>query len=162
MSRPRSVGCAASAAHASSRASRFPGSGPALTISAAESRSTRQPPRLPVIAGAGCSRDDAVGSRLQYGRTEIERLRDAGLLGAATIVSHAGWTSPTDMVALRDSASNVACCPSMSHRLGTGSLEFGRYPELLAFGVNVTLGSGSPMASNYVDIARQLFLFSGG
>jgi 5-methylthioadenosine/S-adenosylhomocysteine deaminase len=103
-----------------------------------------------------------VGSRLQYGRTETERLRDAGLMGPSTIVSHAGWTSPTDMVALRDTRSNVACCPSMSHRLGTGSLEFGRYPELLAFGVNVTLGSGSPMASNYVDIARQLYLFSGG
>ena len=50
----------------------------------------------------------------------------------------------------------------MSHRLGTGSLEFGRYPELLAFGVNVTLGSGSAMASNYIDVARQLYLFAGG
>jgi 5-methylthioadenosine/S-adenosylhomocysteine deaminase len=118
--------------------------------------------KVRVVAGAGCSRDDAVGSRLQHGKTETERLRNAGLLGPTTIVSHAGWTSPTDMVALRDTDTNVACCPSMSHRLGTGSLEFGRYPELLAFGVNVTLGSGSPMASNYVDIARQLYLFSGG
>jgi 5-methylthioadenosine/S-adenosylhomocysteine deaminase len=118
--------------------------------------------KVQVIAGAGCSRDDAVGSRLQHGKTETERLQDAGLLGPMTIVSHAGWTSPTDMVALRDTNTNVACCPSMSHRLGTGSLEFGRYPELLAFGVNVTLGSGSPMASNYVDIARQFYLFSGG
>jgi 5-methylthioadenosine/S-adenosylhomocysteine deaminase len=50
----------------------------------------------------------------------------------------------------------------MSHRLGTGSLEFGRYPELLAFGVNVALGSGSAMASNYIDVARQLYLFAGG
>jgi 5-methylthioadenosine/S-adenosylhomocysteine deaminase len=50
----------------------------------------------------------------------------------------------------------------MSHRLGTGALEQGRYPELLAFGANVTLGSGSAMASNYIDIARQLYLFSGG
>jgi cytosine/adenosine deaminase-related metal-dependent hydrolase len=50
----------------------------------------------------------------------------------------------------------------MSHRLGTGALEQGRYPELIAFGANVTLGSGSAMASNYVDVARQLYLFSGG
>ncbi len=45
---------------------------------------------------------------------------------------------------------------------GTGALEQGRYPELLAFGANLTLGSGSAMASNYIDIARQLYLFSGG
>jgi 5-methylthioadenosine/S-adenosylhomocysteine deaminase len=66
------------------------------------------------------------------------------------------------LAAIKNNNANVACCPSTSHRLGTGSLEFGRYPELLAFGVNVTLGSGSAMASNYIDVARQLYLFAGG
>ncbi len=115
-----------------------------------------------VIAAAGRSRDDAVASRRRHSRTEVNRLKAAGLLTPATIVAHAGWTSPQDLVDIRDGNAHVACCPSMSHRLGTGSLEFGRYPELLAFGVNVTLGSGSAMASNYIDIARQLFLFAGG
>jgi 5-methylthioadenosine/S-adenosylhomocysteine deaminase len=115
-----------------------------------------------VIAAAARSRDDAVASRRQHARTEVERLRRAGLLGATTLVAHAGWTSPDDLVAIKASGASVACCPSSSQRLGTGALELGRYPELLAFGVNVTLGSGSAMASNYVDIARQLYLFAGG
>ena len=115
-----------------------------------------------LIVAAARSRDDAVASRRQHGRTEVKRLLDADALNAATIVAHAGWTSPRDLVDLRDAGAHVACCPSMSHRLGTGSLEFGRYPELLAFGVNVTLGSGSAMASNYIDVARQLYLFAGG
>jgi 5-methylthioadenosine/S-adenosylhomocysteine deaminase len=115
-----------------------------------------------LIAAAARSRDDAVASRRQHGRTEVTRLLDAGALTGSTIVVHAGWTSPRDLVDLRDTGAQVACCPSMSHRLGTGSLEFGRYPELLEFGVNVTLGSGSAMASNYVDVARQLYLFAGG
>jgi len=115
-----------------------------------------------LIVAAARSRDDAVASRRQHGRTEVKRLLDADALHAATIVAHAGWTSPRDLVDLRDAGAHVACCPSMSHRLGTGSLEFGRYPELLAFGVNVTLGSGSAMASNYIDVARQLYLFAGG
>jgi 5-methylthioadenosine/S-adenosylhomocysteine deaminase len=117
---------------------------------------------LPIVAGAGASRDEAVISRIHYGVTEVQRLRTMGLLGPRTIIAHAGWTSPDDLRTIVDSGASIACCPSMSHRLGTGALEQGRYPELLAFGANVTLGSGSAMASNYIDIARQLYLFSGG
>jgi 5-methylthioadenosine/S-adenosylhomocysteine deaminase len=117
---------------------------------------------VPIIATAGFSRDDAVASRREHGKTEIERLLDAGLLAPRCIVANAGWASPTDMLALKQQCANVACMPSASHRLGTGSLEYGRYPELLAFGVNVAFGSGSAMASNFTDIARQLFLFCGG
>jgi 5-methylthioadenosine/S-adenosylhomocysteine deaminase len=118
--------------------------------------------QLIVVVGAGASRDEAVHSRIHAGMTEVERLRTMGLLGPRTIIAHAGWTSPNDLRAIVDSGATVACCPSMSHRLGTGALEQGRYPELLAFGANITLGSGSAMASNYIDIARQLYLFSGG
>lgn len=114
-----------------------------------------------LIIGAGCARDDAVASRREHGKTEIARLAGAGLLGPATSISHAGWISPGDMRILADSGAHVVCCPASSHRQGTGALEYGRYPELLAFGVNVALGSGSAMAGNHADIARQLFLYCG-
>jgi 5-methylthioadenosine/S-adenosylhomocysteine deaminase len=117
---------------------------------------------LPIVATAGFSRDDAVASRREHARTEIGRLKQARLLGPRTIVANAGWASPRDMLTLREQGANVACSPSASHRLGTGSLEYGRYPELLMFGVNVAFGSSSAMASNHTDIARQLFLFCGG
>ncbi len=115
-----------------------------------------------VIVGAGRARDDAVASRREHGRTEVVRLDEAGLLGARTILASGGWTSPRDMVVLTRTGTAVACCPSESHRLGTGSLEFGRYPELLEFGARVVFGSGSAMASNFTDILRQIFLFCGG
>jgi len=115
-----------------------------------------------IVVSAAASRDEAVMSRMSYGQTEVERVAQMDLLGKGTIVSHAGWTGPSDLPLLQRSRATVACCPSMSHRLGTGALEYGRYPELLAFGANVTLGSGSAMASNFVDVARQLYLFSGG
>ncbi|WJR76714.1 amidohydrolase family protein [Bradyrhizobium sp. NP1] len=114
------------------------------------------------LAGAAFCRDDAVASRREHFRTEVERLDAAGLLGDRLLISNAGWSSPTDMVRLRDAAAHVVCTPSASHRLGTGSLEYGRYPELVAFGVNVLLGSFSAMASNHTDLLRQLFLFCGG
>jgi cytosine/adenosine deaminase-related metal-dependent hydrolase len=117
---------------------------------------------VPVLAVAARSRDDAVASRRQHARTEVGRLCRAGLLGPSTLVAHAGWTSPDDLAAIKASGASIACCPSSAQRLGTGALELGRYPELLALGVNITLGSGSAMASNYIDVARQLYLFSGG
>src|SRR5947209_316130 len=54
--------------------------------------------QLRLIAAAARSRDDAVASRRQHGRTEVKRLLDARALSAATIVAHAGWTSPRDLV----------------------------------------------------------------
>ena len=66
-----------------------------------------------------------------------------GLLRASTVIGRAGWTSPDDLVAIKVGGASVACYPSSSQRLSTGALELGRYPELLSFGVNVTLGSGS-------------------
>ncbi len=115
-----------------------------------------------VIAAAARSRDEAVAARRQYMGTEVSRLLNAGILAPTAIVTHAGWTSPDDLADIKASGAHVACCPSASQRLGTGALELGRYPELLAFDVNVTLGSGSAMASNYIDVARQLYLFAGG
>ncbi len=42
-----------------------------------------------------------------------------------------------------------------------GSIEFGRFPELLELGATVALGSDSAMSSNYLDIVRQMALASG-
>jgi 5-methylthioadenosine/S-adenosylhomocysteine deaminase len=114
-----------------------------------------------LIIGAGFSRDDAVASRREHHRTEIERLAAAGLLGKRTLISHGGWISPSDMRALVETGTSVACCPATSHRLGSGALEWGRFPELQAFGLNVALGSGSAMAGNHVDLVRQLFQYCG-
>ena len=114
-----------------------------------------------LVVSVGMARDDAVASRREHKRTEIGRLAAAGLLSARTLVSHAGWISPSDMRMLADSGAHVVCCPATSHRLGTGALEFGRAPELMAFGVNVALGSGSAMAGNHVDLVRQFFAFGG-
>jgi 5-methylthioadenosine/S-adenosylhomocysteine deaminase len=114
-----------------------------------------------LVVGAGVSRDDAVASRREHFMTEIERLRRRGSTALKPIVLGGGWISPADMATLKAWDASIACMPSSSHRLGTGSLEYGRYAELLAFGVNVAFGTGSAMASNHTDIVRQLFLFCG-
>jgi 5-methylthioadenosine/S-adenosylhomocysteine deaminase len=118
--------------------------------------------KLPIVVSAAASRDEAVMARMHHKKTELARVDDAKLLGPRTLVSHAGWTSPHDLRRICDKGATAVCCPSSSHRLGTGALENGRFPELLAFGANLALGSGSAMGSNFIDVARQLYLFSGG
>ncbi len=56
----------------------------------------------------------------------------------------------------------VACTPSTGYRLAFGSIEFGRFPEMLELGITVALGSDGAMSSNYLDIVREMFLVSGG
>lgn len=117
---------------------------------------------LLLVVAAAANRDEAVVSRVNLKSTELARLESMGLLGARTILSHAGWTGPDDLARIVRTGTHVSCCPSASHRMGTGALENGRFPELLSFGANLTLGSGSAMGSNFVDVARQLYLFAGG
>ena len=69
-----------------------------------------------LVVAAARSRDDAVAARRQHGRTEVKRLLDADALHAATIVAHAGWTSPRDLVDLQRHRL-VAAGPQITWRL---------------------------------------------
>jgi cytosine/adenosine deaminase-related metal-dependent hydrolase len=52
--------------------------------------------------------------------------------------------SPTAKVAiLRETGTNVVHCPAASMRVGAGVTVHGKFPEMVAAGVNVCLGSDS-------------------
>ena len=62
---------------------------------------------------------------------------------------------------LKEHDVKVSCTPSAGCRLGFGSMEFGRFPEMLEMGVAVALGSDGAMSGNYLDIVRQMYLAAG-
>jgi 5-methylthioadenosine/S-adenosylhomocysteine deaminase len=78
------------------------------------------------------------------------------------LLIHMGWASPKEIVLCMKHDLKISCTPSTGYRLGLGSIEFGRFPEMLELGVTVALGSDSAMSSNYVDVVREMFLVSGG
>ena len=117
--------------------------------------------RVGIVVSAAASRADDMAARVHHGKTDVARLANVGILGPRTIVAHAGWTKPRDILTLCESGASIACCPSASLRMGTGAVEHGRHMELMEFGANVAFGSGSAMASNHVDLLRQLYLFIG-
>ena len=108
------------------------------------------------------SRDEVVGSRTKYGVPEIERMANLGCCGPNIVLIHMGWASPKEIVLCMEHDMKVACTPSTGYRLAFGSIEFGRFPEMLELGITVALGSDGAMSSNYLDIVREMFLVSGG
>ena len=115
-----------------------------------------------VVLHCSESRDEVVGSRIRYGMGEVERLHALGALGPNMVLIHMGWTSPRELVLCREFNLKVSCTPSAGFRLAFGSMQVGRFPEMLELGVTVALGSDAAMSSNFLDIVRQMYLASGG
>jgi 5-methylthioadenosine/S-adenosylhomocysteine deaminase len=115
-----------------------------------------------LVLHASEARDEVVASRVKFGMPDVERMAALGVLGPNVLLIHMGWASPKELVLCMRHDLKVSCTPSTGYRLGLGSIEFGRFPEMLELGVTVALGSDSAMSSNYLDIVREMFLVSGG
>ncbi len=108
------------------------------------------------------ARDEVVASRVKFGMPDVERMEKIGALGPNVLLIHMGWASPREFALCVRHGLKVSCTPSTGFRLGMGSIEFGRFPEMLEMGVAVALGSDGAMSSNFVDIVRQMYLAAGG
>ena len=108
------------------------------------------------------ARDEVVASRVKFGMPDVERMDSLDALGSNVLLIHMGWASPKEVALSVRHQLKVCCTPSTGFRAGMGSVEHGRFPEMLEFGVPVCLGSDSAMSSNFVDVVRQMFLVSGG
>lgn len=118
--------------------------------------------RVGVVMHASESRDETVASRMRHGLPDVERVGALGALGPNMVLIHMGWASPKEIVLCMKHDLKVSCTPSTGYRLGMGSMEFGRFPEMIELGITVALGSDAAMSSNYLDIVREMFLASGG
>jgi 5-methylthioadenosine/S-adenosylhomocysteine deaminase len=114
-----------------------------------------------LVLHASESRDETVASRMRHGVPDVERISALGALGPNMCLIHMGWASPKEIVLCMKHDLKVSCTPSTGYRLGMGSMEFGRFPEMIELGVTVALGSDAAMSSNYLDIVREMFLAGG-
>ena len=115
-----------------------------------------------IVMHASESRDEAVASRVKHGVGDVERMGRLGVVGPNMVLIHMGWASPRELILAKEHDLKISCTPSTGYRLGMGSMEFGHFPEMLALGVTVALGSDGAMSSNYLDIVREMYLASGG
>jgi 5-methylthioadenosine/S-adenosylhomocysteine deaminase len=91
------------------------------------------------------------------GMAEIERLERLGVIDERMLIVHSGWLEPEEVAILARRKPSLVCAPSSSLHNGYGNFLFGKLPELLALGVNVTVGSDHA-SSGIVDLPQEIRL----
>ncbi len=91
------------------------------------------------------------------GMAEIERLEKLGVIDERTLIVHSGWLEPEEVAILARRKPSLVCAPSSSLHNGYGNFLVGKMPELLALGVNVTIGSDHA-SSGIVDMSQEMRL----
>jgi 5-methylthioadenosine/S-adenosylhomocysteine deaminase len=88
---------------------------------------------------------------------EIERLDSLGVIDERMLIVHSGWLEPEEVAILVRRKPSLVCAPSSSLHNGYGNFLVGKLPELLALGVNVTIGSDHA-SSGIVDMSQEMRL----
>ena len=104
--------------------------------------------------------DEATSSQAMYGKAPIEHLADVGILGPRLTLVHMIHLTENEARLIAETDTRVVHCPGASMRRGMGAIRNGRFPELLAAGATVALGSDGYL--NKRDLLRQAFLMTMG
>ena len=94
------------------------------------------------------------------GRRPIEHLFEVGLLGPNTSLVHMIFLTRGEIERLSDTGTTVVHCPGASTRNAMSAARFGLFPEMLAAGVPVGLGSDQGNSSDGLDVLRMAYLAS--
>lgn len=97
--------------------------------------------------------------RQYYQCSPFEFCRDASLTGPKSVFAHCVHPDPAagDFDILRDSKSTVSHNPTSNLKLGSGVAPI---PDMVANGVNVTLGTDGAPCNNTYDMFREMHLAS--
>lgn len=107
------------------------------------------------------SLEEAHVSERKHGKWPIQRIADAGGLGPNLVLAHAVAVNDAEVALLGRAGTKVAFCPGTSIKLAKGATAIGKYPEMLAAGVGVGLGTDGVSASGNLNLMRQMYLVAG-
>ena len=92
------------------------------------------------------------------GQAAVVHLDRLGVLGPTLQLVHMIYAEDVEVELLSDTRTNIVHCPAASTRVAMGVSRHGLFPEMLARGVNVALGSDSGNYSDFFDVGRQAYL----
>lgn len=104
------------------------------------------------ITHASESRAEVATVREKYGKSPIEVLDAAGLLGAHTLLAHCVHLTDEEIRRLAETGTSVAHCPSSNLKLASG---IARVAELVKAGVNVSIGTDGAASNNDLDLFHE-------
>jgi len=107
------------------------------------------------------SLQEAEVSERRHGAWPITRVHQHGGLGPNLVLAHAAAVQDAEVALLAASGTSVAFCPSSSIKLAKGATRIGKYPEMIAAGVTVGLGTDGVAAAGNMNLMRQIHLMAG-
>ena len=115
-----------------------------------------------VVTHSNVDREDIEAHELRFGSRPIERFNSLGILNHRFVGTHMAWLSDKEVNLLEATGAGAIHCPSASMKGAYGALSKGRYPELIAAGGNVGLGTDGPAAACFLDMFREVHLTATG
>lgn len=91
----------------------------------------------------------------------VTRIGNAGGLGPNLVIAHCAAVQDEEVALMAGHGVSVAFCPSSSFKLGKGATAIGKYPEMVAAGMAVGLGTDGVSAAGNMNLMRQMFLVAG-
>ena len=97
----------------------------------------------------------------KYGVWPVTRIDKANGLGRNLVIAHCAAVQDEEVELLARRGVKVAFCPCSSFKLGKGATAIGKYPEMVAAGVTVGLGTDGVAAAGNMNLMRQMPLVAG-
>jgi len=105
--------------------------------------------------------EEAKVSEGKHGSWPVSRIERAGGLGNNLVIAHCSAVKDEEVELLAKRGVKVAFCPCSSFKLGKGATAIGKYPEMIAAGVSVGLGTDGVAAAGNMNLMRQMLIFAG-
>ncbi|MGW4205873.1 amidohydrolase family protein [Streptomyces sp. NPDC004726] len=104
---------------------------------------------------------DPEGFLAAYGQRPMVHLDKLGVLGENVTLTHAVHVDDDEVALLARTGTSVSHCPTTALKVSYGVTQIGKFPEMVAAGVNVAIGTDGNNASNYHDLMRATYLVAG-
>jgi len=136
------------------------GIGPRFALSMSEEsliRSAELARELSLIITTHSSENinEIIEVRKRYNDSNISFLNRCGISGKNAIIAHCIWLENRDYEILKETGTSVAHCPTANLKLASG---FARVPEMLDYGINVTLGADGAPCNNNLNLLNEIRL----
>ena len=105
--------------------------------------------------------NEARSSQKKYGMSPVKRIAVNHGLGANLVIAHCVAVTDEDVELMAKAGTGAAFCPACSLKLAKGATKIGKYPEMVAAGVRLGLGTDGVSAGGNLSMMRQMYLMAG-
>ncbi len=105
--------------------------------------------------------EEANVSQRRHGMWPITRVNAAGGLGSNLVIANAVAVNNQEVELMARAGTMVAYCPATAVKLAKGATKIGKYPEMMAAGIAMGLGTDGVSAGGNLNLMRQIYLCAG-